>query len=87
MPSVFNKRTDRIPDGAVYVGRPTKWGNPSRVGIDGTRKECVEDYRSHVASSRQFQADIRRELVGRDLVCWCSPLPCHADILLEIANS
>jgi len=26
------------------------------------------------------------ELKGKDLVCWCSPLPCHGDILLELAN-
>lgn len=31
--------------------------------------------------------DIRRDLAGRDLACWC-PLdqPCHADVLLELAN-
>jgi len=27
------------------------------------------------------------ELRGKDLVCWCSPLPCHADVLLELANA
>jgi hypothetical protein len=30
---------------------------------------------------------VRRELKGRDLACWCKPdEPCHADVLLEIAN-
>ena len=30
---------------------------------------------------------IKHELKGKDLVCWCAPQPCHADVLLEIANS
>lgn len=86
MAKVLNRRRDRIPRGAVYVGRPSKWGNPSRLGVDGTREQCVEQFRSYVASSREFREAIKRELRGKDLVCWCAPLPCHADVLLEVAN-
>ena len=90
---IQRKRTKdwRMPPGAVYVGRPTIWGNEYRVGEHGTTEECVQKYRelqmnpSHAADiSRRY---IQQELRGKDLACWC-PLdrPCHADVLLEIAN-
>lgn len=75
---VQRKRTKgyRMPSGVVYVGRPTKWGNPY-----GT----VEEYRIHVLS--YFKEEIREELAGKQLACWCSlDKPCHADVLCEIAN-
>ena len=85
----------RMPEGAVYVGRPTKWGNPFSVG-DGSStfhcdsvKETVEAYRSILTGPTPvFLARDLPELRGRDLACWC-PLdqPCHADVLLELANA
>ena len=78
---VLNKRTDKIPPDAVYVGRPSKWGNPFKIGRDGTREKVVEKYRFFLGN-----IDVS-ELKGKDLVCWCSPLPCHADILLVLANT
>lgn len=89
-PRVYSKRkgSPPIPDDAVYVGRPTKWGNPYVVGKDGTQEECVRHYRSWL--SLPAQADLRKtareELQGKDLVCWCYPRPCHAEALLEVAN-
>lgn len=75
-----------MPAGAVYVGRPTKWGNPHR---HPTRAESVEAYRvSHLSQHPEIIEDARAELAGRDLACWCPPdQPCHADVLLEIANA
>jgi hypothetical protein len=93
----------RKPEGAVVVARPSKWGNPWRVGDHAmvewpmgaevqTAREvvitpgiAVELYRWAFTPDAN---DIRAELAGRDLACWC-PLdqPCHADVLLEIANS
>ncbi len=80
----------RMPEGAVYVGRPGKWGNPFYRGHHGTAAQCVELYRKKIGGNLwTFPSghDIRRELAGKDLACWC-PLdqPCHADVLLEIAN-
>lgn len=90
---VLNKRTDEIPDDAVYVGRPSKWGNPFIIGRDGTREEVVAKYRKMLLwDILPNNEDVRQddsfftEIRGKDLVCWCSPLPCHADILLELAN-
>ena len=71
-----------MPEGAVYVGRPTKWGNPYKTQDYGLTTSLVL-YRRQLPPSDI----IRRELAGKDLVCWC-PLyrPCHADILLDLAN-
>lgn len=91
----------RIPAGAVYVGRPTKWGNPFRVGaLDPYHAGLVEsEKRMDADAAVQHYAarylgdnlpdrdEIIAELRGRDLVCWCPPgQPCHADVLLRIAN-
>lgn len=87
MPSVLNKRNGSIPKGAIYVGRPSKWGNPFKIGKDGTREEVIQKYRSRIFNILQSaDSHYLDELKGKDLVCWCSPLPCHADILLELAN-
>ncbi len=83
----------RMPEGAVYVGRPTKWGNPFTVGPkcgDKCRRDAVRDFRAMVLSYINGATGIGyplRELRGKDLACWC-PLdqPCHADVLLELAN-
>lgn len=87
-PEVLNKRIDPIPDDAVYVGRPSKWGNPFHVGTHGTRDEVIDKYREWLevalkAPSGYLDLD---ELRGKDLVCWCAPKRCHADVLLTLAN-
>ncbi|KKK82790.1 hypothetical protein LCGC14_2799900 [marine sediment metagenome] len=69
----------------VDITRRGKWGNPFSIGKDGARDEVITAYMAWFGINRPLQADLR-ELEGKDLVCWCSPLPCHADILLELAN-
>jgi hypothetical protein len=79
----------RKPAGAVVVSRPSRWGNPFVVGRDGDREECVALYRRALEGGElSFTVDDAREqLAGRDLACWCAlDVPCHADVLLEIAN-
>lgn len=78
---------------AVIVARPSKWGNPVRV--EGTDHErAVRAFRmivvhppSAAAHGYPSREQIKTELTGRDLACWC-PLDsaCHADVLLELAN-
>ena len=87
MPIVLNKKTDTIPPDAVYVGRLSKWGNPFFVRASGTREQVIEMYREHIAEMMEAHPGDVEELRGKDLVCWCAPLPCHADVLLELANS
>ena len=86
MPRVLNKRTDKIPADAVYVGRPSKYGNPFKIGKN-SRADVIDLYRSRIVNILQStDSHYLDELRGKDLVCWCAPLPCHADVLLELAN-
>jgi hypothetical protein len=85
-----------MPEGAIYVGRPTLWGNRYKIGTWSntlgrevqTIEEAVRLYREVVWSPPHMRAYLRERLRGHDLVCWC-PLDraCHADFLLEIANA
>lgn len=86
MPKVHNKYRYTAPDDAVYVGRPSKFGNPFVVGKDGDRNECVEKFRDYLKAQPELLAAARSELRGKDLVCFCAPQRCHAEILIEVAN-
>ena len=97
MPRVLNKRTHGVPAGAVYVGRPSPYGNPyshqsgtlARFTVN-SRDEAVDAFES--ALLRKFEHDpdakqrLQEALRGKDLVCWCAPQRCHADVLLKYAN-
>ena len=86
MPRVLNKNREAVPKDAIYVGRPSKWGNPFEIGADGTRWEVILQHRKWVLSQPELIAAIQKELKGKDLVCFCCPKPCHGNTLLEIAN-
>lgn len=87
MPKVLNKYKDGLPKNSVYIGRPSKWGNPFVIGKDGTREEVIAKYREWLLSQPEKVEAVKRELAGKDLVCFCSPKTCHGDILIELANS
>jgi Domain of unknown function (DUF4326) len=80
-----------MPSNTVKVDRSTKWGNSFVVGDPGVpdRATAVKLFRKALlAGELNFSvADVQRELSGWNLACWC-PLgsPCHANVLLEIAN-
>ncbi|HET7675665.1 MAG TPA: DUF4326 domain-containing protein [Gammaproteobacteria bacterium] len=83
------KKGWRMPPNTVYVGRPTKWGNPFTVNKYG-REAALERFHLHLCnpnSALGFDLGEIKELRGKNLACWC-PLdaPCHADVLLELAN-
>ena len=74
-----------MPDNTVYVGRGSKWGNPFTIepGVM-SREESIAHYRTYAEG---FTAEELNELRGKNLACWCKEgLPCHADVLLELAN-
>lgn len=90
MPKVINLRDTggKVPDGAVRIDRKTKWGNPFVIGQHFDRARVIELYRTMRAgcwSPKQLE-EMRAELRGKDLACWCAPLPCHGDVLMEMAN-
>lgn len=69
----------------VYIGRPSKWGNPFVVGVDGDRATVIAQYRDWVLRQPELMAALP-ELRGKVLGCWCSPQACHGDVLVELAN-
>lgn len=69
----------------IYIGRPSKWGNPYEIGKDGTRKQVIQLYREYILSNKELMSSLG-ELKGKRLGCWCKPLPCHGDVLDELAN-
>ena len=77
----------------VYIGRPCRghrdegWGNPFKIGRDGSREEVIEKYRTWLRDRPDLIDRARRELHGKILGCWCKPEPCHGDVLAaEVAG-
>ena len=84
---VLNKKHLLGPAGnAVYVGRPSVWGNPFVIGKDGSRAEVIAKYETWLMSQPQLLSKLH-ELRGRNLGCWCAPQACHADVLLRLSNN
>ena len=81
---VWNKRDPNCPKNAVYVGRPSKWGNPYKVSLG--RLECIRRFREYAIQRLEEESTWLDELKGKDLVCWCAPLPCHANVLMELID-
>lgn len=77
-----------VPPGAVYIGRGRggSWGNQFTIGVDGTREEVVAKHEAWVRSQPELMERIRKELRGKDLVCFCAPHACHGDTYDAIAN-
>ena len=86
MAKVLNRHKDVIQKSAVYIGRPSKWGNPFVIGKDGTREDVIVKYKIWIGNKPELMLQAKKELAGKDLVCFCAPLPCHGDVLMEIAN-
>lgn len=64
----------------VRIDRRSKWGNPFRIGPDGTRAEVIEKYEAWLQTQPDLLAALP-ELQGKRLGCWCAPEPCHGDVL------
>lgn len=86
MPKVLNKHTASPLElaGAVYVGRPSKFGNPFKMKSEADRQRVITEFEYHLPLHIREAA--KQELRGKNLVCFCAPKPCHADVLLRIAN-
>lgn len=85
-PKVYNLTKGDIPEGGIFIGRPSPFGNPFHIGPDGDRDTVIEKYRLWLLSQPELLSKVRTDLKGKHLVCFCSPLRCHGDILLAIAN-
>jgi hypothetical protein len=105
---VQRKRTKgfKMPPNTIYVGRPTKFGNPFgwQAGLQEgySEEQCkrlvVKFYKDWILGNEYFNPvvygqppkveDIKKALKGKNLACWCKEgTPCHADVLIELANN
>jgi len=75
----------------VFIGRPSKWGNPFVIGRDGDRKNVLESYalwiRTSIGQDDSLLDQIKMELKGKVLGCYCAPDTCHGDTLAKLADS
>lgn len=93
MSRVSNLNREPIGD-AVYIGRrntgrglaESAFANPYRIGQDGNRAEVIQKYRSWLLGRQELLQRLH-ELRGRRLACWCSPEPCHGDVLIELVDA
>ena len=89
MPKRFKVTSPVMPTpvGGKRVCRPTKWGNRMTVKEAGSNAAAVRWFEQHQCTP-EFIAMARKELKGLDLGCYCDlDEPCHADVLLKLANS
>ena len=70
----------------IYIGRPSKWGNPFQLGRDGDRLSVIQKYKIFLRGNPSLLSQVST-LRGKTLGCWCSPKPCHGDVLAELADA
>jgi hypothetical protein len=79
-----------MPENTVYVGRPSRWGNPFRPTSASAKAHArtIERYAQRLAKMpKKEREEFLAPLKGRNLACWCRlDQPCHAEILLAAAN-
>jgi Domain of unknown function (DUF4326) len=77
--SVVHCRKDKFD---VYIGRPSKWGNPFKLRKGEDRRRALDKYRAWLLRQDDLLAQLH-ELRGKILGCWCKPELCHGDVLVS----
>ena len=79
----------------VYIGRQmpgfngSMFANQYRIGVDGTRPEVLKKYELWLREQLRNSPFLMKEILkldGKVLGCWCSPKPCHGDIIIKLIN-
>lgn len=70
----------------LYIGRPSRFGNPFVIGRDGSREDVLRKYREWLLAHPKKE-EMLQAVRGKTLGCWCSPQRCHGDILKELAEA
>jgi hypothetical protein len=86
---IKRKKGWKKPANGVVVARPSKWGNPFKIGAAMSREMAIARYEDYIRKmSPERREEFLAPLRGKDLGCWC-PLnvPCHADVLLKWASA
>lgn len=71
----------------IFIGRPSKWGNPFKfeAGVSRSREYAIERYERWIQNQPELLAALP-ELDGKMLGCFCSPRPCHGDVLVKLVS-
>ena len=85
MTRIWNKNRDVPPPDAVYVGRPSAWGNPFRMQSERERHRACDQFDEYAIKRAAQEPLWLTPLIGKDLVCWCAPKRCHAETLRRLA--
>ena len=86
---ILNRRTHRPQPGEIYIGRPSKWGNPFKMRGEQDRIRVITQYRDRLVHRLRTGSLTRAELAdlhGHPLTCWCAPRACHGDPLEAAAR-
>ena len=86
---VGNRRTDEPEPGDVYIGRPSRWGNPFPLENGAGRNSVITAYRNRLVADLTDGRMTRGELAalaGKRLMCWCHPQACHGHVLAVAAD-
>ncbi len=70
----------------IYIGRPSKWGNPFKIEVNGDRITVINKFRRYILNKPKLLKDIKEELYGQVLGCWCVPKACHGEVLLDVLH-
>lgn len=70
----------------VYIGRPSKWGNPFKIGEDGDRDEVIKKYHMWIIKQPELMSFLH-ELDNKVLGCFCRPKVCHGDVLVYLIEN
>ena len=79
-------RVDKTETYDVFIGRPSKFSNPFKRGIDGTKSEVITKFEEYFKNLPNLD-NLLDELEGKRIACWC-PLetPCHSDVIIKLYN-
>jgi hypothetical protein len=86
-PMIWNKNRDHVPADAVYVGRPSRWGNPFKMEREADRDRVCDAFEKYAIERVRQEPSWLEPLTDKDLVCWCAPKRCHAETLRRLANA
>jgi hypothetical protein len=83
------KKGAKLPPNTTVVARPSRWGNPYKLMPGRTPAMVIHSFRDWIETnmSDHDRSSYLAPLRGKNLACWCKlDAPCHADVLLELAN-
>ena len=81
--TLYNKHHKDAPEGAIYIGRGSPYGNPFVIGTHGTRDQVCDKYQKMFDANYMLQSKVKAHLKGKHLVCFCAPARCHGETFLK----